>query len=58
MTRHPIVRRIVILAFVVAAALAASSCDNVNGMGVGMGYPARWGGSSSGPPIFVGGPSS
>jgi hypothetical protein len=39
------------------AALVASSCDNVSGVGVGVGTTARWGGSMSGPPIFVGGPS-
>ena len=38
-------------------ALAASSCDNVSGVGVGVGTTSRWGGPTSGPPIFVGGPS-
>ena len=35
-----------------------ASCDNVSGVGVGMGTSARWGGSSSSPPVFVGGPSN
>jgi hypothetical protein len=34
----------------------ASGCESVSGVGVGT--TTRWGGSgSSGPPIFVGGPS-
>ena len=49
--------RIVILAVVIAAALVASSCEGGTGVGVSTGYPARWGGGTSGPPVFVGGPS-
>lgn len=50
--------RVVIVMLLMFVALAASSCDNVSGVGVGVGTTARWGGSSggSGPPIFVGGP--
>ena len=48
--------RIVILAVVIAAALVASSCEGGTGVGVSTGYPTRWGGTS-GPPVFVGGPS-
>jgi hypothetical protein len=51
--------RLLIVAFVVASALASWSCTSASGIGVGMEAPTRWGGggSSSGPPIFVGGPS-
>jgi hypothetical protein len=48
--------RILILAVVIAAALAASSCEGGVGVGVSTGYPTRWGGTS-GPPVFVGGPA-
>ena len=47
--------RAVIVMLLMFVALVASSCDNVSGVGVGVGTTARWGGSS-GPPIFVGGP--
>ena len=47
-----------ILAVVIAAALVASSCEGGTGVGVGTGYPTRWGGGAGGgPPVFVGGPS-
>jgi hypothetical protein len=49
--------RALVLAIVVAATFALSSCVSGSGVGVGVGAPARWGGGSSGPPIFVGGPS-
>lgn len=49
--------RAVIVMLLMFLALAASSCDNVSGVGVGVGTTSRWGGSTSGPPIFVGGPS-
>jgi hypothetical protein len=43
----------------VAMALLASSCFfSTPGVGQGMDYPARWGGGTTGPPVFVGGPSS
>jgi hypothetical protein len=47
------------LTLLVLAALLSSSCDSAGGMAVGVGAPTRWGGGggSSGPPIFVGGPS-
>lgn len=54
--RNPL-RRVFMLALVLAAALASWSCNGADGVGVGMGYPSRWGGGgSSGPPIFVGSP--
>jgi hypothetical protein len=53
----PLVSRAVIVMLLLFAALAASSCDSVSGVGVGVGTTARWGGSTSSPPIFVGGPS-
>jgi hypothetical protein len=56
MKRPNLVPRIVVLALILAGALASSSCDSGSGVGVGMNYPARWGGGTSGPPIFVGGP--
>jgi len=49
--------RVAIAMLLIFAALASSSCDSVSGVGVGMGTTARWGGSTSSPPIFVGGPS-
>jgi hypothetical protein len=49
--------RVLIVALALLVALASSSCDSASGMGVGVGTPARWGGSSSSPPVFVGGPS-
>ena len=52
-----VVSRVFTLALALAAALASSSCDNSGGVGMGMNQPARWGGGSAGPPIFVGGPS-
>ena len=55
MKRTSLVSRSVIAALLIAAALVASSCDSGGGMGVGVGYPARWGGTS-GPPVLVGGP--
>jgi predicted small secreted protein len=53
----PLVSHSVIVMLLLFAALAASSCDSVSGVGVGVGTTARWGGSTSSPPIFVGGPS-
>ena len=53
----PFTSRAVIVMLLMFAALAASSCNDVSGVGVGVGTTARWGGSSSSPPIFVGGPS-
>ena len=49
--------RVLIVVLVLLCALASSSCQSDTGVGVGMGYPARWGGGTSGPPIFVGGPA-
>ena len=46
------------LTVLVVAALLSASCDSGGGMAVGVGAPTRWGGGgTSGPPIFVGGPS-
>jgi len=45
------------LPVLVVAALLSSSCNSGAGMAVGVGAPTRWGGGTSGPPIFVGGPS-
>jgi hypothetical protein len=57
MKRRSLAPRVLILAVLFVVALAASSCDSASGMGVGVGPPARWGGSSSSPPVFVGGPA-
>ena len=51
------ISRALFLVLVLLCALVSSSCQSDTGIGVGMDYPARWGGGSSGPPIFVGGPS-
>ena len=53
----PFASRAAIVILLMFAALVASSCNDVSGVGVGVGTTARWGGSSSSPPIFVGGPS-
>ncbi|HET9369773.1 MAG TPA: hypothetical protein VFO19_05975 [Vicinamibacterales bacterium] len=58
MTSQTLASRLFLIALLVAAALVASSCDSVSGVGMGVGTTARWGGGgTSGPPIFVGGPS-
>jgi predicted small secreted protein len=58
MKRANLPSKILLLAVVIATALVASSCENGTGVGVGTGYPTRWGGGAGGgPPIFVGGPS-
>jgi hypothetical protein len=57
MTRPNLVSRPFVLMLLVVAALLSSSCDSGGGMAVGVGAPTRWGGGTSGPPIFVGGPS-
>jgi hypothetical protein len=49
--------RVFILVLTLITALVSMSCESSSGMGVGVGYPTRWGGGSSGPPVFVGGPS-
>jgi len=50
--------RMLVLAVVLLGALMASSCEGGTGVGVGAGYPTRWGGGAGGgPPVFVGGPS-
>jgi len=56
MNSAKLVSRVVILAALVVVAVVASSCESGAGVGVGTGYPTRWGGGSSGPPVFVGGP--
>ena len=50
-------RTVLLVLFVMAAALASLSCINEVGVGVGVAHPTSWGGGT-GPPIFVGGPSS
>jgi hypothetical protein len=57
MKRPTLTPRIVILAVALVVTLVSLSCDSSAGMGVGVGYPARWGGGTSGPPVFAGGPS-
>jgi len=57
MNRSNLVPRILILALALGAALVYASCTSAGGMGVGVGYPARWGGGSVGPPVFAGGPA-
>jgi predicted small secreted protein len=57
-SRSRLVVRAALLALLLAAGLVTSSCNGSSGVGVGVGYPTRWGGGSTqGPPIFVGGPS-
>jgi hypothetical protein len=55
---HPnFVSRMFILALTLTAALVSQSCEGSGGIGMGTDYGSRWGGGTSGPPIFVGGPS-
>jgi hypothetical protein len=53
----PIATRAAIILLLTLAAVAAHSCDSVSGVGMGVGTTSRWGGGSSSPPVFVGGPS-
>lgn len=55
--RANLASRVLILVLVVLCAFASSSCQGDSGIGTGMDYPARWGGGTSGPTIFVGGPA-
>ena len=48
--------RVLSLALLLAAALASSSCDGGGGFGQAVPAGARWGGGSTGPGTFVGGP--
>jgi len=57
MKRPNIVPRVVILVLTLTVALVSLSCESGGGMGVGVGAPTRWGGGTSSPPVFVGGPS-
>ena len=57
MTVRHLASRTAIVLLLMFAALVAHSCDNVSGVGMGVGTTTRWGGSASSPPIFVGGPS-
>jgi hypothetical protein len=57
MNSAKLVSRILLLSVVLMVALVASSCESGVGVGVGTGYPTRWGGGTSGPPVFVGGPA-
>jgi hypothetical protein len=47
--------RALILALLLTAALASSSCNDV-GFGQAVPAGARWGGGATGPGVFVGGP--
>ena len=53
----PLAARALLLTLLTMAAVAAHSCDSVSGVGMGVGTTSRWGGGSSSPPVFVGGPS-
>ena len=58
MERLNLLPRVFLLALLALSALMAWSCESGGGMGAGgVGYPTRWGGGTSGPPVFVGGPS-
>jgi hypothetical protein len=56
MSRSHFLPRVLSLALLIAFALLSWSCEGGGGVGVGVGTPTRWGGGTSGPPIFVGGP--
>jgi hypothetical protein len=51
-----IIPRVLILALMLAAAIASSSCDNDAGFGYGVPSGSRWGAGATGPGVFVGGP--
>ncbi len=57
MNSRNLASKALLLAVVLVVALVASSCESGAGVGVGTGYPTRWGGGASGPPVFVGGPA-
>jgi hypothetical protein len=57
MKRTNLFPRVLFLGVVLAAALTSLSCDSSAGVGVGVGYPTRYGGGAGRPPVFVGGPS-
>jgi hypothetical protein len=59
MTRQTLRISPVLLIAAACAALLSWGCPvETPGVGVGMDYPARWGGGNTGPPVFVGGPSN
>jgi hypothetical protein len=59
MTRQNPFARVFLGSLILAAVLVLSSCENSAGIGIGFSSPSVWGGgSTSRPPIFVGGPSS
>jgi len=51
-----LVSKTFVLTMLVVAVLMSSGCDSYGGMAVGVGAPTRWGGGTTGPPVFVGGP--
>ena len=54
---NAVLRAWILSLLVLTAALVSSGCIN-GGVGLGADYPARWGSGATGPPIFVGGPTS
>ena len=58
MSRQNVFARVFFCSLILAAALVMSSCVNDMGVGIGFSSPSVWGaGGTTGPPIFVGGPS-
>jgi hypothetical protein len=57
MNRPTLAPRVSILAITFFVAFTSLSCGSDTGVGVGVGYPTRWGGGTGRPPVFVGGPS-
>jgi len=58
MSQHKLFAHVFFCSLILAAALAVSSCVNSAGVGIGFSSPSVWGaGGTTGPPIFVGGPS-
>lgn len=59
MNRQNLLTRVFFCFLILAASLVTSSCENSAGIGIGFSSPSVWGaGGTTGPPIFVGGPSS
>ena len=59
MSRQNLFARVFFCLLILSRRFASSSCVNSMGVGIGVSSPTVWGaGGTSGPPIFVGGPSS
>jgi hypothetical protein len=56
MKQPNLVSTALMLTVLVVAAILSLGCDS-GGMAVGVGAPTRWVGGTTGPPVFIGGPT-